>query len=206
MRRGQLFGVGVIFLAVSIVLLGSGCTQTGLTKPTRSAVEQLLISTAADQALAKADWGFVRGKNIFVDRSFYDSLDKDYVIGTIRDHVSLHGGLLVTNMDQAEYVLEPRSGALSIDSSSSVIGLPASSAPMPFAGAVSLPEVALFKSEKQYSIAKLAILVYERASKKHIASSGPLVGRANIKYYKFLGYIGYTKTTIPEKKKQKKQR
>jgi hypothetical protein len=75
---------------------------------------------------------------------------------------------------------------------------------MPFAGAVSLPEVALFKSEKQYSIAKIAILAYERESRKHVASSGPLIGRANIKYYKFLGYIGYTKTTIPEKKRQKK--
>jgi hypothetical protein len=195
---------GLAVLGFVLVLLGSACTQTGLTKPPRSAVEQLLISTAADQALEKANWSIIRGKKVFVDRTYYESADKEYVLGTIRDYVSINGGLLMTNLNDAEIVLEPRSGALSIDSSSSVIGLPASSAPMPFAGAVSLPEIALFKSEKQYSIAKIAILAYERESKKHVASSGPLIGRANIKYYKFLGYIGYTKTTIPEKQRKKK--
>jgi hypothetical protein len=66
--------------------------------------------------------------------------------------------------------------------------------------------MAIYKSEKQYSTAKLAILVYERDSKKHVASSGPLIGRANIKYYKFLGYIGYTQTTIPEQQPQPKEK
>ena len=195
---------GLAVLGFVLVLLGSACTQTGLTKPPRSAVEQLLISTAADKALEKANWSIIRGKKVYVDRTYFESADKEYVLGTIRDYVSINGGLLMTNLNDAELVLEPRSGALSIDSSSSVIGLPASSAPMPFAGAVSLPEIALFKSEKQYSIAKIAILAYERESKKHVASSGPLIGRANIKYYKFLGYIGYTKTTIPEKQRKKK--
>jgi hypothetical protein len=196
----------VFFGGVLLAFLGAGCTQTGLTKPARSAIEQLLISTAADRALAQAPWGFVRGKKIFVDRSFYESADKDYVLGTIRDYVSVNGGLLAAKMDDADYVLEPRSGALSIDASSSVIGVPASSAPIPFAGAISLPEIALFKSEKQFSTAKLAILVYERDSKQHVASTGPLIGRANIKYYKFLGYIGYTKTTIPEQQRPKKSK
>lgn len=201
-------GVKTGFFAAAILLItfGAGCTQTGLTKPPRSAVEQLLISTAADQALSKADWSFVRGKKVVVDRSFYDSLDKDYVIGTIRDYISINGGLLVPKMEEADYILEARSGALSIDASSSVIGVPASSAPIPVAGAVTLPEIALFKSEKQYSTAKLAILVYERDSRQHVASTGPLVGRANIKYYRFLGYIGYTKTTIPEMLKKNKKK
>ena len=191
--------------AIASALLGAACNQTGLTKPPRSAIEQLLISSAADRALAQAHWSFVHGKKIFVDRSVYESTDKDYVIGSIRDYVSINGGMLVQKLEDADYILEPRSGALSIDASSSVIGVPASSAPIPFAGAISLPEIALFKSEKQYSTAKLAILVYERDSRQHVASTGPLIGRANIKYYKILGYIGYTKTTIPEKQRPKKQ-
>jgi hypothetical protein len=202
-------GVWALLLGAVLLVMGAGCTQTGLTKPTRSATEQLLISTAADRALAQWDWSIVNKKKVYVDRVNYDSLDKEYVIGTIHDYVSLNGGLLVTNMNDAELVMEPRSGALSIDASSSIIGLPASAAPVPLAGAVNLPEMALYKSEKQYSIAKLAILVYERDSKQHVASTGPLVGRANIKYYKFLGLIGYTKTTVPErlgKKHKEKQR
>jgi hypothetical protein len=185
------------------VLLGGGCTQTGLTKPLRSATEQLLISQAADEALAKADLSMLHGKKVFVDKTYFDGYDKDYVIGAVRDLVSRAGGLLMAKLEESEIVLEPRSGALSIDASSSVLGIPSSATPVPFAGAVQLPELALYKSEKEYSIAKIALLAYERESKKHVFSSGPLVGRANIKYFKFLGYIGYTKTTLPEKRSKK---
>ena len=183
----------------------TGCTQTGLTNPKRSATEQLLISTAAERALAQLDFSIVRGKKVFVDPVYYDSEDEDYVIGTIRDYVAVNEGMLAAKVEDADLVLEPRSGALSIDSSKSIIGLPASAAPLPLAGSVNLPEVALFKSEKQFSIAKIALLAYERDSRKHVASTGPKVGRANIKYYKFLGFIGYTKTTVPERKKLSKE-
>lgn len=189
-------------LGAAGILLG-GCTQTGLTKPQRSATEQLLISQAADEALAKADLSMLQGKKVFVDKTYFDGYDKEYAIGSVRDCVSRAGGLLVSKLDESEIILEPRSGALSIDGSSSVLGIPASAAPVPFAGAVQLPELALYKSEKEYSIAKIALLAYERESRQHVMSSGPLVGRANIKYFKFLGYIGYTKTTLPEKKRQK---
>src|SRR4051812_11424495 len=104
-----------ILASTAILFLEVGCTQTGLTKPTRSAVEQLLISTAADRALASADWSFVRGRKIFVDRTYFESYDDDYVMGTIRDFVSTNGGLLVPEFKEADYILEARSGALSID-------------------------------------------------------------------------------------------
>jgi hypothetical protein len=194
-----------IFCASVVAMLGLGCTQTGLTKPKRSATEQLLLSTAADRALAQADFSIVRGKKVFVERSVYSSFDEDYVIGTLRDFVSSNGGLLTGTADEADLILEPRSGALSIDAINSVIGIPSSAAvPVPLSGSVQLPELALYKSEKHFSIAKLSILIYERESRQHIASTGPLVGRANIKYYKFLGLLAYTKTTVPERQEHKK--
>ena len=194
-------------IGAAALLLGAGCTQTGLTKPTRSATEQLLISTAADRALEQADFSIVNGKRVFVDQSYFNALDKEYVVGAIRDLISKNGGMLSGKTNEADIVIEPRAGALSIDASSTVLGIPGSTAaPIPLAGAIQLPEIALYKSEKQYSIAKIALLAYERESGKHVASSGPLVGRANIKYYKFLGYIGYTKTTVPERKRQKHPR
>jgi hypothetical protein len=190
--------------AVAFLML-SGCTQTGLTNPKRSATEQLLISTAADRALAQVDFSIVRGKKVYVDPSHFNSEDEDYVIGSIRDFVSTNDGLLVPKLEDADLIIEPRSGALSIDASSSLIGMPSSAAPLPIAGSVNLPEVALYKSEKQFSIAKIALLAYERDSHKHVASTGPKIGRANIKYYKFLGLISYTKTTVPERKKLTKE-
>ncbi|HUS34212.1 MAG TPA: DUF6655 family protein [Verrucomicrobiae bacterium] len=202
-QMGKDFFVTIVSAAAMLAL--SGCTQTGLTNPKRSATEQLLISTAADRALAQVDFSIVRGKKVYVDPSHYNSEDEDYVIGSIRDFVSINDGLLVPKLEEADLVLEPRNGALSIDASNSLIGMPASAAPLPIAGSVNLPEVAIYKSEKQFSIAKIALLAYERDSHKHVASTGPKIGRANIKYYKFLGLISYTKTTVPERKKLTKE-
>jgi hypothetical protein len=123
------------------------------------------------------------------------------VIGEIRELITMRGGMLVREFESAELVIEPRSGALSIDSTSSIIGLPSAPTPVPLVGTVQLPEIALWKSDKQFSIAKLALLAYERDSGKHVAATGSLIGRANIKYYKFLGFISYNKTTVPERKK-----
>jgi hypothetical protein len=193
-------------LGLATVALLAGCTQTGLTKPTRSATEQLLVSTAADRALAKVDFSMLKGRKVFVDKTYFESYDEDYVLGTIRDLISRSGGLLAAKLEESEVIVEPRSAALSIDGTSSVLGIPATAAPVPLTGAVNLPELAIYKSEKQYSIAKLALFAYERESRQHVMSSGPLVGLANIKYFKFLGYISYTKTTIPERKNPKKEK
>src|SRR5829696_6091108 len=144
-QKGKDFFVTILSTAAMLCL--TACTQTGLTTPKRSATEQLLISTAADRALAQVDFSIVHGKKVYVDRSYYDSKDEDYVIGTIRDFVSTNAGLLVGEVEEADLVIEPRSGALSIDSSSSLIGMPSSAAPIPIAGSVSLPEVAIYKSE-----------------------------------------------------------
>lgn len=197
-RAPAVLGVGVI--------LACGCAQTRLTHPKRSAVEQLLYSTAADRAWSAADAAIFGGRKVFVDTAYFESDDKMYALGTLRDVLSANGALLVPKAEDAEVIVEPRSGAYSIDSSDSLVGLPKMPMPIPFAGTVETPEVALFKSEKQFSTAKFAFLALDQKSRKHVASSGPLVGRANIKYYRVLGLIKWTKTTIPEKRLKRKDR
>lgn len=191
-----------IGLVLSLALLVCGCSQTRLTHSKRSAVEQLLYSTAADRAWARADAAAFNGRKVYVDSIYFESDDELYALGTLRDVLSAHGALLMTKAEDAEIVLEPRSGAFSIDESDSLIGIPKMPVPIPFAGTIETPEVALFKSEKQFSTAKFAFLAIDQKSRKHVGSSGPLVGRANIKYYKILGLIKYTRTTIPEKSKK----
>jgi hypothetical protein len=182
-----------------LLVLSTGCVQTRLTEPKRSAIEQLLISTAADRALDRSALMSLAERKVFVDAAYYESEDKLYVIGSVRDVLSQSGALLVPERGQADLIVEPRSGALSIDSTESIVGLPSIPVAIPFAGAVQTPEVFIFKSERQFSTAKLALLAYERESGRHVHSSGPLVGRANLRYYRFLGYVNLTRTDIPEK-------
>lgn len=185
---------------VLLLPLVSGCLQTRVSEPPRTAVEQLLLSTAADRSLQSAQWDAFKDKKVFVDTNYFESYDKPYVIGALRNLLSIHGALLATNASDAEVILEPRSGALSTDSSSSLVGLPSLPIPIPWTGTFSTPELYLSKTEKLFSTAKIALLAYDQKSRRHFYSSGPLVGRATHKYYRFLGYIAITRTDLPEKK------
>ena len=93
------FRVTGYFGAAALVFL-TGCTQTELTKPKRAATEQLLISTAADRALAQADFSMLVDKKVFVEKSYIDALDEDRISDEIendlRDQIAhnLEAGVL----------------------------------------------------------------------------------------------------------------
>lgn len=186
-------------LGAAAALFAAGCAQTTLTAPQRSATEQLLLSTAADRAIGSTNLGFFEGKKVFVDTTYFDAYDGKYAIGGIRDALSRAGALLVRNETNSDMVIELRAGALSIDAGSTLVGVPSAGVPVPFAGAVSIPELALFKAQKQYGLAKIALLAYETKGGKHLYSSGPLIGHAYNHNYTFIGFINYSSSDIPAK-------
>ncbi|MGP8198603.1 MAG: DUF6655 family protein [Limisphaerales bacterium] len=190
--------LGAAVLAAAL-LAGGGCTQTILTAPQRSATEQLLLSTAADRAITSTNFSMFRGKKVFLDASNFDSYDSKYAIGSIRDALSRAGALLVRNETNSDIVIEARSGALSIDAASTLVGMPSAGVPVPLAGAVSIPELAFYTSEKQYSLAKLALLAYETHGGKHVYSSGPMIGKAYNHHYSVIGFITFTTSDVPVK-------
>ena len=186
---------------VLIALLGEGCASTTVTKPPESATEQLLLSTSADRALAGVDLRILANRKVYVDTEYMkDAYHYEYAIGCVRDALSRAGALLDSNPTNCDIIVEARAGAISADYSSSLIGIPSTPAPVPLAGAVSLPEVALYKSESQWSYAKIALLAYANRSGAHVFSSGPLVGKAYDYYHKLL-FISWVISDIPEKQK-----
>lgn len=187
------------FLSALLGLFVAGCAQTRVTEPPRSAVEQLLLSTAADRALAQEDFAVFNRMKVYLDERYFEAVDEEYVLSALRNALSSAGALLVANMDEAEVIIEPRSGALSTDASTSLIGVPSVPVPIPLAGTVVTPELALYRSEKQFATAKIALFGYWKQSREHLHSSGSLVGRAKHNYYTLLGYLKYTDTTLPEK-------
>lgn len=185
--------------AVSALLLTAGCANTTLTAPPRSATEQLLLSTAVDRAMKTADLSVFRNKKVFLDGTYFDSYDPKNALGTIRDTLSQAGALLVSNATNSEITVEARSGALSIDGYDTLIGLPTTGVPIPLAGVVSIPEVALYKSQRQYSMGKFSLLAYETHTGAHFYSSGPMAGGAYYKYHKVMFCITWVSSDVPEK-------
>lgn len=186
------------------MLGGFGCSQSTMTNPSRAATEQLLLSTAADRAIKTMSFTALENKRVYVDGTFLDSYDSKYVLGTVREAVSHAGGLLQSDLSKSDVVLEVRSGALSIDAGDSLIGIPQMGVPMPMAGAISTPELALYKSSRQNALGKFAILAYATDTREYLQSTTSNVGKAYNHYYKLLGIITWTRTDIPEKHKAKK--
>lgn len=193
----------VITTLILAALLAAGCSTSVTTNPPRSVTEQLLLSTAADRAIASRSYIDFNHKKVFVDQTYFDSYDSKYVIGSIRDALSRAGALLAPAASNSDIILEARSGGLSIDSSDSLFGIAQTGLPIPLAGTLNVPELALYKSTRQKSIAKLALLAYDAHTLEHFYSSGPMVGKSFNTYYKILGMIQWTHTDIPEKKRKK---
>ena len=188
-------------IALCVILAGfaAGCAFNEETNPPRSATEQLLMSTVADRALQSSNFACFDGEHVFVVTNYLDGYDVDYALGTVRDALSRAGALLVEQATNSDLTVEVRSGALSIDASDTLIGMPQSGLPIPLAGSLSIPELALYKSQTQYGYAKLALLAYATKSRKHVYSSGPLVAKGYNVYHKIL-FISWITTDIPEKK------
>ncbi len=191
-----------IFIAT---LFAGGCASNDVTNPPRSVTEQLLISTAMDRALTNGDLSVFNGKKVFVDASYFDSYDQKYALGTIRDALSSAGALLVDNITNSELVVEARAGALSVDYDTTLFGIPNMGIPIPLAGALQIPELAFYKSEKQNSIGKIALLAYDTKSRKHYYSTGSMLGKSH-NYYHEIFFISWVTTDIPEKQKNEKKR
>jgi len=183
---------------LSICLVLSACHAIRITEPDRTATEQLLLSTATDKAVRDIDLKDLAGKRVFFDKTYFKSYDEGYAMGSIRELLAKNGALLVNDLESSDIVVEARSGALGIDSRDSLFGLPELAIPIPFAGQVQSPELAIYKALHADSTARFALLAYETKSGEFVHSTGSMVGKSKFYHYKILGFINWRVTDIPE--------
>jgi len=182
-----------------ICIFFAGCKSPSITEPKRSAIEQLLLSTAVDNALKAQEIPEVRGKKVFVSEAYLESYDSRYVAGTVRALLSENGAHLVSEAGAAEIIVESRSGALGIDSSNTLVGLPSIPIIIPTAGTIALPNFALYGAEKADSVAKVALLAYQANNGAPVFSSESYTGDAHFHHYTFLFLLKLNFTNIPER-------
>ena len=189
-----------------VLLLGSaaGCVnKQRMTEPIRSVGEQLLFSTAIDRALSELDLeaiGRLKGFKVYLSTVYLQTLDQEYLVGSLRDLLLSSGVLVVDDIAQAQIIVEVRSGANSLASASVTAGIAEDQAlPNPVTGApVALPELAFFKKQNSVSLTKIALVAYHADSREHIFSSGTLLGGAYDRHYQFLGLFRLRFTDVPE--------
>ncbi|MGB6087122.1 DUF6655 family protein [Parvibaculum sp.] len=188
-----------VLLAAAFLL--SACTSERRSAPSRTASEQLMISTAADRAAQNLSIAIPQDTPVFIDTSYFDGTDSKYAIGAIRDRLLRRGARLVNSRDAAEMVVEIRSGALSIDENALVVGIPQMEVPVPLAGSFAFPEIALFKRERRQGVAKFAATGYDAETGKLITSSASDFGFSQQTQWNALFFLSWTTDDVmPDEK------
>jgi hypothetical protein len=183
-------------MMVAIGLMSTGCHTSKLTEPPRTVAEMVMLSHAADQAIAQLDLDPLQGKKVFLDASYFESVDGKYVIGALREAIAIHGGILVDQLDASQWVMELRNRGLGMDTRSALFGLPAMEIPVPFAGRVASPELALYKANLADSIASFALVVYDRQEGLMLATATEGEGMSKFNQYQLLGFIKWRSTDV----------
>ncbi len=159
-----------------MILACPGCGTTKWSDTQRTATEQLLVSDAIDRAVQKLNFELMFGKKVFFDPTYLgDTVDRDYVVSSIRQHLLASGCILTANREEADYVVEARAGAVGTDRHDLLYGVPATNLPSfgPLVGVpTNLPEIPLAKRTDQTGVAKLAVFAYERETGRRIWQSG----------------------------------
>lgn len=135
---------------------------------------------------------------MFVNADYFEGTDSKYAIGAIRDHLLKQGVALVEKREHADAVVALRAGALSIDESDTLVGLRSFDVPIPLAGALTLPEIALFKRSERKGVARFAATSYGTADGRLIASAAPQSGYAHQKEWTVLLFVSWWTSDLPD--------
>jgi hypothetical protein len=187
--RRMIAGGGRWVCFAVLVLAGQGCATIRVTDPPRSATELFLLSGAASEAIAQLSADSLRDRQVYVDTQYLSdarqtATELSFLVGELRAKLLQSGVRIVEKRDQAEIVLEVRSGGVGVDRLEFLLGIPASYFSTFFSSAVgtngvpfATPELALLKSTKQSGFAGVAFVAYVAKTGELIAASGPFVGR-----------------------------
>lgn len=161
--------------ACALIAVSAGCTSAKSSNTARTGKEQLLISNAVDQSLDTVDFRPFAHRKVFVDEKYIDCVDKNYVVGSIRHRVLRQGGTLVSKREDADVVIETRSGAVGTDTSESFVGIPEITLP----GMLTLPEIRLLTKSSQQGTAKIGLVAYDAKTSQVLGDGGLSVARSD---------------------------
>lgn len=189
----KFFALGLI----ALVALGSGCAQSRVTDPPRTATEQFLLSTSAQAAVNQLSFDVLRGRRVFVDTTYFAADEQAFVLGELRARLLLSGVEIARDAKDAQVVMEVRSSGVGIDRNDFLVGVP--SIPLGVPGAVSAqtPELSIVKNREQRGISSVSYVAYWAKTGEVVAASGPFAGRSLRDDWWFFGLGPRSSGNIP---------
>ena len=169
----------------SLLIACIGCATTKESDTARTGLEQLLISSAVDRSLDKIDITPIRYAKVYIDQSYLDCVDKNYVLISLHQRLMSQGCIIVPKPEEAEVVMEIGSGGVGTDRNETFIGIP--EIPLPPPSPIAIPRVAFFTRSKAMGTAKLRVVCYDTQTKIPVVNSGISLARSNHKNVSLIG-------------------
>ncbi|MEQ9410514.1 MAG: hypothetical protein RIK87_22455 [Fuerstiella sp.] len=177
---------------LGLTLATMGCASTKTSNTARTAKEQMLLSNAVDQSLDKVDFTPLHAQKVYLDEKYLDCVDKAYIVGSMRHRVLRAGGHLVSSPEDAEIVMEVRSGGVGTDTSEAFLGTPEIALP----GMLTIPEIRLAERKAQFGYSKLGMVLYDAKTRHILGDGGVALAQSNDSNAYFMGIGPFQSGTL----------
>jgi hypothetical protein len=175
------FAGGLLALALA------GCTTLRETQPTHTATEQLLMSHAAEIAASHLADALPPDGSVWIDASHFKGDGSDYALSAIQAAFMKRGLVLAPDQKSSHLTVALRMGALSIDQSDTILGIPAGYLPIPGTlSAFPIPEISVYSSNRRIGVAEFSAFAYVTATHQPVAFAGPVAGERKLILKKYL--------------------
>jgi len=201
----------VLSLIVTALLMGCALEQE-ISRTPRTAVEQVLLTQAVEQALVNLKVHLPEGVNVDVDatglesdrsrlhmtnadRGAIDRPSRDifYVRDIVAAELGRRGYRVYARDTESPYLVRVMAESFGTMQGTVFVGMPpVQSVLIPF----SLPELTLYKQQSQSGYARLHLDVYDNRTGEFLGSSPKLVGRAYYNQYTVLILITWNRTDV----------
>ena len=163
----------ILFAAMAVSLLVTGCAAPWVTNTARSAVEQYLLAITIERVTAHASLEKYKGKKVFFDYAYLaPQTDKDYVKGRLEMIVSKNNCLIVAKQADADVMIQPLCGVLATDHDTFLIGTPPLPIPVPYCDInIVVPEIPIFKRYNRRAYGRMAFNVFDAKTRKCLETS-----------------------------------
>jgi hypothetical protein len=157
-----------------------------------SGVTQQLLMRSLERALGQLDIERLKNQTVTVEvfqHAGPEALVKEFVVAWLRAHG------VRTVSESPELKVKAFASVLGTDNDQSLIGIPAFQAPVVN---VPVPEIALFKVQRNRGVAELRLYEFDGKTDAIVHAPPTATGRAKLDKYTVLIFIGFTLTDIDE--------
>lgn len=167
------------------MLLLAGCATTKESDTARTGIEQLLISSAVDDALDKIDLSPIRGAKVHLEEKYLDCVDKNYVIVAMQERLFANGCVLAAKPEEADVIIHVTSGGVGTDRQEKYLGI--SEIPLPPPSPIMIPQVSILSRTRANGTAKLRIVAFDAKTRMPVIRGDAVLARSDFKSWKVLG-------------------